>query len=366
MFGDLKRRRLVDEDAAIPPTKAGRPVSPLRITGESWAVIGLHIDIDGVAARLCTVGGELIAEFSFSADLFCKGPAVGVRLLRRALTQAVSRLGDARRVVAVEIALPGLVARDTGVVGQSTALDWHNVPLADVMRAHAESLGIGHAFLGIDNDINHAALAAVRSELPRPSPQTIAYIGGKRGIGGGIVIDGNLFGGAHGGAGEFGHLPVERVGRACPCGRRGCLETRVGLLNLVVDSGLMGQSEAEKAVKLDPVAACLRLATAAESNDRAVLATLRRAGTYLGTAVEIMLNTLNPDMVLIGGNMARLGHYMIDGVMERTEATRGFAAYRQTQFVVLPSLSGRTVRGAAIAAIDACLTHPLGLTEAIG
>ena len=358
---DLQRRGLVSEGAAELKSRTGRPVIPLSIDGDGWLVIGVQLDVDGVRLRMTTVGGDLRAEWHLEQQLANRPAEEGLRLVKQAVTRAVGGVVDRRRIVAVEVSIPGSVARDTGVVGVSVVLGWNNVDAGRTLRGHLNRLGLTHCHLGIDNDVNHAALAAIRTELSDVTNGCCIYFGGDRGVGGAILIDGSLFRGSHGGAGEFGHLPVEFPGRRCYCGRCGCLETRLSLSALLVDADLLDRSDAQEAVASDPHGARETL-LAAMGRSKKVRDVVKNGGRLLGRAVEMTLGVLNPDVVLIGDNLAYYGEEFFESMTSSISTTIDFAAFQQTRFVSVIDVGGRVVRGAAIAAADVCLDNPVSLT----
>ncbi len=132
------------------------------------------------------------------------------------------------------------------------------------------------------------------------------------GIGGGLIIDGRLYRGASGGAGEVGHMQLEPMGRRCGCGRRGCLEA--------LASGCALEAAAAAIAAVDPQSLVARLARqegaapdarvlqlAAEAGDTAAAGAIARAGRYLGAGLTNLVDVFNPEVIVIGGSLRKLG-----------------------------------------------------------
>ena len=126
----------------------------------------------------------------------------------------------------VAVALPGLVEAQTGTLLRAPNLGWSGIPVADEIAARLP--GLQDLAVRADNEANLAALAEHWQGVARDLENFVCVFG-EVGVGGGIFIDGELFRGAHGFGGEFGHITVDPSGPPCKCGSSGCLETFVGL-----------------------------------------------------------------------------------------------------------------------------------------
>ncbi len=130
-------------------------------------------------------------------------------------------------------------------------------------------------------------------------------------MGAGLVVRGQLYGGASGRAGELGHVPVKQDGRICRCGGRGCLETVVGA-HALLDA--LGQSYG-RSVGLDDLVAF------AERGDAGVRRLLADAGRAVGSALVTVCTMLDPDRVVVGGKLGRTGDVLLDAIRETLRAT---------------------------------------------
>jgi predicted NBD/HSP70 family sugar kinase len=345
---------------------AGRPTRPISLDGEPWCVLGVHIDVDAIRVVATTLGGRELWTDTVGVNLRMVGAAAGLPVVEEVLRAQVRRIPTDTQLVSIEIALPGYIIADRGVVSWSQMLDWRDVPLRDRVAELLVAEGIsGDVHIGIGNDCQLAALYASRMELELEPHGVVVYFGGYRQVGSGVIIEGRTFGGAHGGAGDLGHHQVEADGALCWCGRTGCLQTVIGPAALLTRSGLMGAAEAEAAVCDDPGPILHLLADRAAAGDAGVRRALAQAGEALGQVIDDVLGVLNPHAVVLGGYLGMFADYLIPAVEERIGIRLATMAFASTQVRVLPVEDQRVVCGAAMAARDACLADPLRLTRIV-
>jgi predicted NBD/HSP70 family sugar kinase len=208
----------------------------------------------------------------------------------------------------------------------------------------------------VDNDANLGALAEQWWGAGR-GVANFAYIKVATGVGSGHVVDGRIYRGAAGVAGEVGHLGVVPGGRPCICGLRGCLATVVGAPALVERTrDLLAESQNSS---LDPDSLTIGgIEDAALAGDRIAIRVAQEAAELLGIAVAGMLNLLNPSLVILGGGLSRLGEILLeplrDTVRGRTLLTSLAAAEIRTS-----DLGPRSIAiGAATRVLEAALQNP--------
>jgi predicted NBD/HSP70 family sugar kinase len=238
------------------------------------------------------------------------------------------------------------------------------MPLQRLVYDTVYGVGFENVTVGVAHDCHLAALHAVRRELEMPAPPLAVYLGGLRDVGGAVILDGEIFAGADGAAGDFGHANIDPGGPLCSCGRRGCLGSLIDLERLLVRAGLAAPEEAEQLVTHQPSEALRQLVAAAAAGDEAVLGVLAEAGTTLGVAVDDVIGTLNPDLVVLGGYLGVLRPYLLDSLQDRIAVRLAVEPFAGTTLVALDATS-RVVGGAALAARDACLYDPLNLTQVL-
>jgi glucokinase len=166
----------------------------------------------------------------------------------------------------------------------------------------------------VENDVNAGALAEHRLGAGRGTRHLVMVAPGT-GVGGGLVLDGKLYHGASGGAGEIGHMQVDPRGPACPCGRHGCLE--------VLASGSALDAQARAIVEAEPDGIVARVAAqekeepdarildlAAEQGDEMAVSALMQAGLYFGSGLASLIDIFNPEVIVIGGSLRKSDIYM--------------------------------------------------------
>jgi predicted NBD/HSP70 family sugar kinase len=365
LIGELRSRRLVQELDAIRRPGAGRPTKPIALDGDPWCVLGMQVDLLEVQAVCTTVGGHELFRDRVPARLLHSGAEAGYPLLKDVLCSQLRRVPGDRTLVAVQLGLPGYIAADRGTVSASADLEWDGMPLRTLVYDTLYGAGFENVSVGIGQDSHFAALHAVREELHLPLPPLAVYLGGLRDIGGAIVLDGEIFQGADGGAGDFGHSHVDPDGPPCGCGRRGCLNSLIAPAYLLTQGGVATESEARQLVTEEPYEALVRLKDAAEAGDPQVLAVLTRAGSALGAALDDVVGALNPDVVVLGGFVGLLQPYLLDDPHEQLSRRLALEPFARTTLVTLDRRQPRVALGTALAGRDACLYDPLNLTHVV-
>ena len=221
------------------------------------------------------------------------------------------------RVQAISVVVPGSVQVETGLVVNAP-----NVPSLPGFRlADALQNELGRAVL-IENDANAAAIGEQWQGAARGC-QTIVCLTLGTGVGGGIVLDGRLWRGVDGTAGEVGHMTVEPSGVPCKCGNTGCLEVYASGTAIVrmAREGLALSSESRlrdvPAIELSAE----KIHRVAAAGDRLALEVFQTVGRYLGIATATLINVLNPEMIVVGGGVSAawdlFGERARDEVMKR-------------------------------------------------
>jgi predicted NBD/HSP70 family sugar kinase len=249
--------------------------------------------------------------------------------------------------VGIVVGLPGLVDAATGTLLVAPNLHWEDI---EIVEALAERLG-SELPLAADNEANLAALAELREGAGR-GLRDFVHVSGEVGIGAGVILGGELFRGAHGFGGEFGHVTVEPEGLDCACGSRGCLETRAGLEALLDAAGVAPEPGATAA---ESVAG---LAARADAGEVAAVDALATAGRWLGVALGSAANLLDPQAFVLGGFLAALAPHLRDGA-EAELRVRVLSARRGLPDLLSSPLGPEAAsRGAAAAALRSVLADP--------
>ena len=178
------------------------------------------------------------------------------------------------------------------------------------------------------------------------------------GVGGGIFVDGELFRGAHGYGGEFGHLTVDPEGPPCKCGSTGCLETFVGQEAIAERAGIAVGGRARNLTG--------ELVRRAEKNDPAVLRSLSEAGRYLGIGLASAVNLFDVDVVVLAGCFGPLAPWLEDGVSAVLGERVLSSAWSGCEVRASEFGEGAAVRGAAALTLMSVLAEPWLVAERAG
>jgi len=220
----------------------------------------------------------------------------------------------------IGIGAAGVVDIDQGVVTLSPNLPgWQDIPLRDTVK---EKYGIKTFLI---NDASAAALGEHRFGAGR-GVKNLIYITVSTGIGGGIIINNDLYSGACGGAGEVGHMTIDVNGPRCSCGNIGCLEM-LASGTAVAREAIRRIGQGEKSSLTEIVSGNIESITAEEvdmaavGGDSLAMEVISQAATYLGVGMVNLVNIFNPEMIIVGGGMSKMGDRLLNParqvVMER-------------------------------------------------
>jgi predicted NBD/HSP70 family sugar kinase len=330
---------------------AGRPGLVVDVARDGVVALGLEVNVDYLAVQATDLAGGSRYKAMEAADN--RG---------RAVEEVFDRLGELTqdaldevqaqglRAIGATVALPGLVDVGRGALLVAPNLHWNDVSVVDLLRERINAPGLP---IGADNEANLAALAELW-EGAATGISDFVYASGEIGVGGGIVLGGELFRGYRGFGGEFGHTTVEADGLPCACGSRGCLETRAGLEPLLAAAGI----ERESLVKRGSGKPVAELVKHAQDGDPAALAALAECGRWLGVALGTVVNLLSPQAIFLGGNFAPIAEWL-SPVIAAELASRVLGGNGVVPPVMPSSLGAEAaMRGAAATQLRRVLADP--------
>ena len=328
----------------------GRPGVALELA-DVVVGVGLEVNVDYVAVSVEDMTGAVRYERrSYRENRGSAPHPVLDRLGEAARTALDAAQAEGLRPVGISVAVPGLVEEASGTVVFAPNLGWEDVPVSSELE---DRLGIP---VHVENESNLAALAEHWTGAAVGIDDFVCVFG-EVGVGGGVVLGGRLFRGAHGFGGEFGHVSVDPEGQRCACGSRGCVET------------LVGQESIARAAGISPMTGLSRgltdeLVRRAGEGSPNVVRALSDAGRWLGIALASTFNVLDLQAVVLGGCFGPLAPWLVDDV-RRTLEERSLAA-RSGSFDVLPSAfgDGAAVRGAAALSLRHVLDAPWAVPAA--
>lgn len=271
------------------------------------------------------------------------------------LARLVSSLRDdsGARVSGVGVGVPGLVNPQTGRVVISS--DLPSVVREDLRSALSDSTGLP---VTLENDANSGALGEYTVGAGRGS-RNMFYVTIGTGIGGALVLDGRLWRGASGFAGEFGHITIDPEGVECTCGNVGCLETVASAPNIVrrTHDRLMRDSTSSLSrLGLNKNFTAADIAHEAKNGDDFAALMMARTGRYIGTAIAAVINLLNTERIVLGGGVMDAGDLILEPVIAEARRRSFQPNFESTQIVAATLGPDAVPIGAALLARDASQT----------
>ncbi|WP_051733102.1 ROK family protein [Kitasatospora phosalacinea] len=338
--------------------RVGRPGRALVLNGNGPAGLGLEIGVEHLSACVIDLRGEVRVELHRPAANAGRPAeqtlAELAELAARAEDEAVA-LG--LRVVGRVLAVPGSVPLGSPGrrVEHAPNLGWHQVDVTELWP------GPGAA-PAVENEANLGALAELWQGT---GSGTFVHISAGEGIGGALVLDGRLFHGVQGFAGELGHLTVRPQGRTCSCGARGCLEPYAGLAAVLRSAGIVDEPDGPGGAAYpahrqepDPIA---ELARRAEEGDADVRRALEHAGTALGTALAAAVNLFDPATLVLGGGYADLAKWLLPAMRAELAGLIRVRPWPEEALRASPLGRRGPVLGAALVTVRRLHSDPAGL-----
>jgi len=302
----------------------------------------------GIEVAMKTMRAVLISETGQTLDR--RESRYEPESLIKSITDLAGELRNSGEIKAVGLAIPGLVNRETDRVLVSTGL-----PFTAREHIHSELMEATGLRFELENDANAAAYGEYKAGAGRDA-RDIFYIGIGDAIGGAIILDGKLWTGASGCAGEIGHITIDTEGAECVCGNTGCLETIASGPNIV--------RRARERLNRDSTSSLSRLAMqesftagdlALEANngDDFSVMMLERTGRSIGIAVASMINLLSIERIILGGAVMEAGDLIVEPIIAEARKRSFQQCFEATKVVAAELGADGVAIGAALLARDA-------------
>jgi glucokinase len=314
-------------------------------------IVGVDLGGTNVVVGLVPMeGGEVQALRSLPTEAQ-RGPKFVVdrivEMIQKSIAEVLAEHGGTREEIAgVGIGSPGPLDRKTGVVINTPNLGWRNFPLRDLI-SNAVALPAT-----LDNDANCATYGEWWLGAGKRQVQTLVGLTLGTGIGGGIVLNGEIYHGVSDAAGEIGHMTIDSNGRRCKCGNYGCLEAYASgpaiALRAVEGIEVGAETTLGELVggKLDQITAAT-VFDAATDGDAYAEEVVKDTARFLGAGVANLINILNPEMIVIAGGVTRAGEHLF-GPLRAEVRRRAFKSAEERCSIVPAEMPGTAgVVGAA-------------------
>ncbi|WP_432247327.1 ROK family transcriptional regulator [Streptomyces sanyensis] len=285
----------------VTPTSAGgRRARSVSLSGDAGIVIGVDFGHTHLRVAIGNLAHQVLAEESEPLDVDASS-AQGFGRAEELVNRLVEQAGISReKVVGVGLGVPGPIDVESGTLGSTSILPgWSGINPSDELSGR---LGVP---VHVDNDANLGALGEMVWGAGR-GVRDLAYIKVASGVGAGLVIDGQIYRGPGGTAGEIGHITLDESGPVCRCGNRGCLETFAAARYVLplLQPGYGSELTMERVVQL------------AREGDPGCRRVVADVGRHVGSGVANLCNLLNPSRVVLGGDLAEAGELVLGPIRD--------------------------------------------------
>ena len=327
----LKESCIVEEGSGRTTPIGGKPPTPLRLNANRFGLFGLDIRADETVLALSDFNNRIVARFSYET-----GPDATAFLnkIGKEIRKLCTKHDSFIEFPGIGVSLPGLVDNQSGKFLLSVVLPWRDVPVVNLLE---KATGLP---VIIDNSARCSALAEIwHGKAQYAHVRNLLYVSVSTGLACGVVIDGGLYRGGNNTAGQFGHIPIDVNGPDCRCGQRGCWDLYAS------DKATLKRYADLRGASGKRVSSMRKLVELVEAGDGAATEAVRETARYLGIGITGLVNGLDPEIVVIGGEITKVWGVIEPIIVEETKrnllAPRSHSvAIRPSAFEVRPSLKG--------------------------
>jgi glucokinase-like ROK family protein len=336
--------------------RAGRPSILLQLDPDAGCIIGAEIEVKFGSVILTDLAAHVLWRHEVDFGDSDEPDAVldsMTQLVRRAFSKAGERN---RHILGLGMSLPGLVDVSSGVLLFAPNMRWSDVRVKECLEKEFD------VPIYVDNKANMAALAESYFGSARDC-EYVLYINITAGVGAGIVLHQRIMPGVSGLAGEVGHMTIDPGGTKCNCGSYGCWETYVSALAVFrrAREAILGGEESQLAEVVGDGFERITMpfmVDAARKGDRVALASFEETGYYLGVGLANLINTFNPQKVVLGGYVTQAYEFLLP-VIQKTVQERALRWPREAaEIVVATYLNDASLMGAVATVYGQILSNP--------
>lgn len=339
-------------------TNGGRPAAMFKCNPAYRVVLGIEARKDGLLFIVSDLEGSVLKKGALSFDRKIGKKGFLDLLLREAGNHIGILRKEGRSLLGIGVGVAGLVnPKDGSVAILSHLSNWGNIPLKEFLRERLE----------LEVHVHNLAAAAALGEswygIGR-SKSNFLYLSVTDGVGGGIVINGKLYTGTSGTAGEFGHITVDDHGPFCTCGNVGCLETFTSV-PAIVQNARRSISQGVSSTILEIAGGNLDAITlstiieAARREDKLAYALFADVGRYLGEGIVSLVNLFNPEMIIVGGDLVPAGKLILDPVNDVLKRQALEVPRKSVEIVFSELGENASALGAAVPLVEKFVASPL-------
>jgi len=274
--------------------------------------IGIDLGGTKILTAVADDNGEIIARVKLATET-----ELGQERIKKNIFKSIYKVLEKtdikiEKIKSIGIGSPGPLNVEKGIIYESANLPIKNMEIVDLIE---KETGINTY---LQNDANTAALGEKVFGAGKEADDLL-YITISTGVGGGIIINGKIYYGHTGNAGEIGHMTVDPTGPKCGCGNYGCLESfssGTAIKNMAKKAIENDESTLSKKLAKDQKLSAKLVAKAAAKGDQKALDIFAKAGYYLGIGIANLVNIFNPEMIILGGGVLKAKEYFLDRAKE--------------------------------------------------
>ncbi|AYO29965.1 ROK family transcriptional regulator [Biomaibacter acetigenes] len=318
-------------EKGIGTSKGGRKPVILAINKNGGSIIGVDLGVNYILTVLTDLLGKIIWEKRIPIDPQ-DPPEKNIDLLINMIGKAKENAPDTLKgILGIGIGVPGIVNYEKGLVLMAPNLKWENVNLKDIIE---EKLNIP---VFIDNEANTGAIGEKWFGLGKKATNFV-YVSAGIGVGTGIIINDELYRGSSGLAGEMGHMTIDMNGKPCSCDNTGCWEeyaSEKALFKYLRDQVSRYTSDSDINRENIDTLTIFDIVDAAKAGDDLAVSAFRLVGKHLGIGVAGIINTFNPDLVIIGNTISLAGDIVMQEITEEVSKRSFITKY--SEVTIAPS-----------------------------
>lgn len=295
---------------------AGRPATLLQVNAQAGYIIGVDLGVDFVSVAVTDFMGNILWRKREDADPNEDQQKMITQTLRIVKEAMASSKQKHQHFLGLGLATPGTVNINDGVLIFAPNLHWRNVPFGKIFAEQTKLK------IFVENDANAAAVAEHLFGKAR-QVQDFLFVFSGVGIGGGLFLNGKLYRGKNGYAGEIGHFPImaEPYQTVCHCGNRGCWETYANQYSIIqrvqarlevkrtsIIPKLMAEQNSGLTIPL--------IKQAADAGDKEAIDSFAEAGLAMGQGFAGLINIFNPSKMILGGPLSIAGEYLLPNIID--------------------------------------------------
>ncbi|MEA3438790.1 MAG: ROK family transcriptional regulator [Chloroflexota bacterium] len=348
---DLLQKKLVREAASGPTTGGRRPIL-LELNPERGYVLGIDMGATHLEMVVTDFLARVISEVEIPFDVN-QGPEACLQALDGHTRELLDRTGlGFADIISIGLGVPGPVVSEAGIVSAPPIMPgWDGYPIRDDLQRRWGPP------ISMSNDAELGALGEWAFGAGH-TQRHMAYIKVGSGVGAGLILNGRIYRGAAGLAGEIGHLTIQENGPLCTCGNQGCLEALSGgaaIARQAVEAVSSGERTQLSKIQPHESISAQHVANAARRGDLVAQRIIAQAGEYLGIAIASVINFSNPNVVVIGGGVAQMGDLLLEPI-RRVVQERSLSPSAKSVSITAAVLGRRSsVLGAIVQAVNSAL-----------